>query len=177
MAPSVTLTDDDLMIFLCSSENAPTECKSILNSSSVNVTEWTPLTILPTLTASSTSPAPSGLSMASFALHEVLPYIIGGCVLLFIYLMSVLLLRFAAKMSWLHAVSLALALVFKGEGRVCCVCHQVNYALGDGAVVPQADPEGAPQIDCRQEVQPDLIESRRRASEIYCNSVLIHFST
>jgi hypothetical protein len=55
-----------------------------------------------------------------------------------IYVISVCLLRFAAKLSWVNVISLALGLIFKSQDATCCICHQTTYAASAGAGIPTA---------------------------------------
>jgi type IV secretory pathway VirB2 component (pilin) len=121
MSTSVPISDEELIMLLCSSENAPIECKSIIANLSLSSTDVV-LTSRPTLSTSSTSMVSSSSSTPNGLLHEILPYITGGLVVLMIYVISVCFLRYAAKLSWVHAISLALGLVFKSQdGNTCCV--------------------------------------------------------
>jgi hypothetical protein len=91
-------------------------------------------------------------------LHEVLPYIAGGLVILMIYIISVLFLCFAAKLTWVNAISLALGLIFKGhDGNPCCVCHQAIYTPGVGAIIPTAS-QGALDMPRQGSAQPDGLD-------------------
>jgi hypothetical protein len=153
MSPSVYVSDEELIILLCSSENAPIECKSIMTNSSLNTTIVT-LSSRPALSTSSTLIESNGLSAPNAFLHEILPYITRGLVILMIYIISVFFLRFAAKLSWVHAISLALGLIFKGQdGNPCCVCHQAIYAPGVGTVIPAVSQDSL-DMSRRGDVQP-----------------------
>jgi type IV secretory pathway VirB2 component (pilin) len=153
MPTPVYISDEELIILLCSSENAPIECKSITTNSSFNNTAVT-LSSCAALSTSSTLIEPNRSSTPNAFLHEILPYITGALVILMIYIISVCFLRFAAKLSWVHAVSLALGLIFKGQdGNPCCICHQTMYAPSVGTAIPAVSP-GIPDILRRGVVQP-----------------------
>ena len=131
----VPLSDEELLIFLCSSENAPIECENIM----ANLTEFrTNLTSTTTSmpAAPSTLLASSSLSTSNGILHEIMPYLTVFLIFLMIYVISVCLLRFAAKLSWLNAISLALGLIFNGKEAVCCILNQTTYAANADTGVP-----------------------------------------
>jgi type IV secretory pathway VirB2 component (pilin) len=140
-------------MLLCSSEDAPIECKSILANLSLISTDGV-LTSRSTSLTSSTSMSPSSSSASNGVLHEILPYVTGGLVILMIYVISVCFLRYGAKLSWIHAISLALGLIFKGQdSNPCCVCHQTTYTASVGAAIPTASPD-LPDISRRGGVRP-----------------------
>ena len=135
MHTSVPISDEELLVFLCSSENAPIECKNIM----ANLTEIRTALISTSSSmpmASSTPLASSSSSTSSGILHEIMPYLTGGLIILMIYVISVCLLRYAAKLSWVNAISLALGLIFNSKEAICCICHQTTYAANVGAVIP-----------------------------------------
>jgi hypothetical protein len=136
MTTFVPLSNEELLIFLCSSDEAPIECKDIM----ANLTRGRAdllLTSSPKAGTSSTSLPPSSLSGSSGVLHEILPYVAGILIFLMVYLITVCLLRFAAKLSWVNSISLALGLL-RGKEAVCCIFHQTLYAANSDAasVIP-----------------------------------------
>ena len=138
MTTFAPLSNEELLIFLCSSDEAPIECKTIMANLTKGRADLT-LTSSSKAGASSTSLPSSSLSASSGVLHEILPYLAGILIFLMIYIISVCLLRFAAKLSWVNAISLALGLIFSGKEAVCCICHQTLYAANSAnaaAVIP-----------------------------------------
>jgi hypothetical protein len=136
MTTFAPLSNEDVLIFLCSSENSPIICKNIMANltegrKSLNSTTASMPAALTTPMASSTSSSSNGI------LHEILPYLTVFLIILGIYVISVCFLRFAAKLSWLNAISLALGLVFHGKEAICCILNQSTYAAGaDTGVIP-----------------------------------------
>jgi hypothetical protein len=140
MTTSVPVSNQELIMLLCSSEYAPIECKDIL----ANLTLTSTVEVLRNRSNPSTMAAmtPSSSSASINVLHEILPYVTAALVILLIYVISVCFLRFGAKMSWKHATSLALTLIFKGqESNPCCIFHQATYTANDGAAMPTASPD------------------------------------
>ena len=149
----VPLSNEELLMFLCSSDDAPIECKNIMANLTKGPTDLTSTSSFKA-TASSTFLPSSSSSMSRGVLHEILPYLAGILIFLMIYVISVCLLRFAAKLSWVNAISLALGLIFNGKEAVCCICHQTTYAANVDTVIPAITvPTDLNDLFCRRAVQ------------------------
>jgi hypothetical protein len=139
MTTFANLSNDELLIFLCSSEVAPIECKDLMANLTRGPANLT-LTSSSEAVTSTTSLPSSNLSASSEVLHEILPYLAGILIFLMIYVISVCILHFAAKLSWANSISLALGVIFNGKEAVCCICHQTLYTAGVDGVIPTITP-------------------------------------